>query len=48
LRTWFQSDSIVARDIGRSKSEERGSESPADFRHQRGLRPRTRTKEVFA
>ena len=43
-----QSDSIVAREIGRSKSEERGSESPANFRHQRGLRPRTRTKEVFA
>jgi len=47
LRPWFQSDSIVAREIGRSKSEKRGSESTANFRHQRGLRPRTRTKEVF-
>jgi hypothetical protein len=32
LRTWFQGDSIVAREIGRSKSEERGSESPRNFR----------------
>ena len=48
MRPWLQSDLIVTREIGRSKSEQRGLEALAKRRHQRGLRPRTRTKEVFA
>ena len=46
MRSWLQSDSIVAREIGRSKTGEWDSDVVKNHRHHCGLRPRTRTKDV--
>jgi hypothetical protein len=48
MRQAQQNDSIVAREIRRSKTDDGRNGLLASPEPYRGLRPRTRTKEVFA